>query len=85
MRMHKQSVNCMNIIHAAQIKAQWLTANQWEGELMFIRLLVSSSYAHATIVVVQVKRQELNCSRRKPGYFTIIGDKARYNNEVVRA
>ncbi len=39
--------------------------------------------------VVEVKRRELNCSGRAPGYFTPIGDKvppaARDNSEVARA
>ncbi len=28
------------------------------------------------VVVVYAQRQELKCSRRAPGYFTLIGDKA---------
>ncbi len=40
-------------------------------------------------VVVQAQIQEVKCSRRAPGYFTLIGDKAppaaRDSSEVARA
>ncbi len=32
--------------------------------------------SNAIVVVIYANRQELNCSRRASGYFTIIGDKA---------
>ncbi len=39
-------------------------------------------------VVVWAQRQELKCSRRAPGYFSLIGDKAppaaRDSSEVAR-
>ncbi len=42
-----------------------------------------------TVVVVKAKQQELNCPRRAPGYFTLIGDKAppaaRDSSVVARA
>ncbi len=45
--------------------------------------------ADAQIFGVAAKPQELKCSRRAPGYFTLIGDKtppaARDSSAVVRA
>ncbi len=43
--------------------------------------------ARVNVHVVQAQRQELNCSRRVPGCFTLIGDRAppaaRDSSEVV--
>ncbi len=44
--------------------------------------------ANVDVVSVQTQLQELNCSRKKPGYFTPIGDKApcaaRDSSQVAR-
>ncbi len=41
------------------------------------------------VVIVSAWRQEIDCSRRAPGYFILIGDKAppatRDGSEVARA
>ncbi len=55
---------------------------------------MTGAYAHrldatVAVVVVQAYRQELKCSRRAPGYFTLIGVMApriaRDSSEVARA
>ncbi len=64
-----------------------------EGSFKEGRTLLISHKAPPTMVtftvVVKAERRELNCSRRAPGYFTLIGDKAppaaRGSSEVARA
>ncbi len=59
----------------------------YKGSPDRLRWLVGDG--EVVVAVVKAKRQDLRCSRRAPGYFTLIGDKTPpatcESSEVARA
>ncbi len=78
------------IAGVVKFRNYWLyNGDQKKPKCQFQTLGAAVFAVVVVLVVVKAQRQELKCSRRAPGYFTVIGNKvppaARDSSEVARS